>query len=347
MEKTQSKKNPLKNPLLISVIVSCVIIIVSLFILGFFGMRLSTSLAGGSQFEVTLSKDADTKQYVRVIKDVLSDNGLYLDSSFVEDNFKAKDENAEFTQRCLVINIGSTNISDEVKQKVKEQVIASLNLSESDVTDIEVTTPAVKAKDVLFLGLAIGIVAIALFVFAWIRHNIFAGLSFIIAFLHNIILYLAILILTRVEVSLMSLSIALVLTVIMSIVMINIYEKFREVTKLKLEEKIPVLERMKSSELSVIKPYIAVAATVLVISIILLFAPVASVKLSALSMIFALIVSAYSSLIIGPGTYASLLEVKDLSLKAKLSRNDTVNKEIKKKIRKNSKDSSLNVQESK
>ena len=44
-------KTAKKYPLLISIIVSCVLVVASLFILGFFGINLGTSLAGGSQFE--------------------------------------------------------------------------------------------------------------------------------------------------------------------------------------------------------------------------------------------------------------------------------------------------------
>lgn len=333
-----------KHPLLISIIISSVIIVLSLFILGFFGMRLSFTLSGGSQFDVQLTSGANSKEYTQVIKEVLSDNGLYMDSAFVEDKYIATEKDGEFTKQCLVVNIASSNISEETKQKIIDEIIKKLNLNEeiASAISIETVTSSIKGRDVLFIGLAIGIVALALFIFAWVRHNIFAGLSFIIAFLHNIILYLAILILTRVELSLMSLSMAIVLTIIMSLVMIHIYEKFREVTRLKLEEKMSISERMISSETEVVKPFVSIAAVVGVVSILLLFVPVASVKLSALSVLFALIVSAYTGLIVGPGTYASLLEVKDLSLKATLSRNDSVNKEIKKKIKKSAEKESSN-----
>ena len=65
-------KTAKKYPLLISIIVSCVLVVASLFILGFFGMNLGTSLTGGSQFEITLSNDADTKEYTEKVKEVVS-----------------------------------------------------------------------------------------------------------------------------------------------------------------------------------------------------------------------------------------------------------------------------------
>lgn len=327
-----------KYPLLVSIIASCIIIVASLFILGFLGLKLSVNLAGGSQLSITLADGANSKQYVSKISDIVSNNGYYVDSSFVEDKYLSTGVEGEFTTKCLIVNIASTDISDYKKNKIRTQISEALDLDLKNISEIEQITTSVKGKDVLFIGLAIGIVAIALFVFALFRYNVFAGLAFIVAFLHNIILYLAVLILTRVELSMMSLSMALVLTVLMSLVMVHIFERHREVTRLKLEEKMSVTERMISSEMSVIKPYAAIAAVTLLFCLLLLFVPVSSVKLAALSVLIALLVSVYTGLIIGPGTYASLLEIKDLSLKSTLSRNDTVNKQIKKKIKKNSGD---------
>ena len=60
-----------KYPLLISTIVSCVIIIASLFILGFFGLRLGTSFGGGSQFEINMPNGVSSTEYVSGVSDTL------------------------------------------------------------------------------------------------------------------------------------------------------------------------------------------------------------------------------------------------------------------------------------
>jgi preprotein translocase subunit SecF len=187
----------------------------------------------------------------------------------------------------------------------------------------------------LFIGLGVGIVAICLFVFDWLRYNIFAGLSFLLAYLHNIILYISILIITRVQISLVSLSVGLILTLIMGAVLISIYEKNREKVKLHLSDKLSVSERMIESEKQAVLPYGFIFIGMLVFAALMFFIPVSSVRLSAVNIIIALVVTAYTSLIIGPGSYAALLEIRDLSQKAVLSRNHTINKEIKKKIKKN------------
>ena len=328
-----------KYPLLVSLIVSCVIVVASLFILGFFGMNLGTSLGGGSQFDIKLENDANTVQTTAKVKSAIRKNGYIMDSSFVEDRFVATEENGEFTIKCLVVKIASKNISDEKKQAIINSVAEALDISTDKISSIENITSSIKAKNVLFVGLAVGIIAICLFVLGWVRYNIFAGLSFILAYLHNIILYLSVLILTRVQLNLVSLSVVIILTLAMSCLLIAIYEKNRQYELSKSDAKMSVSERMWQSEKKVSKPFIIVAAAILVFALLLFFVPVASVRFAALNIIIAVIITAYTSILIGPGTYASLMEIKVYNEKAVLSRNENVNKEIKKKVNKGTKKS--------
>ena len=76
-----------KYPLLVSMIVSCVLIVASLFILGFFGMNLGTSLGGGSQFEITMPKDVSQTSYVQKVKNAVSDEGFNVETTFFVYNF--------------------------------------------------------------------------------------------------------------------------------------------------------------------------------------------------------------------------------------------------------------------
>ena len=329
-----SKTKTKKYPLLIALIISCAIVIASIVILAIFGIKMDTSLGSGSQFEINISSEVSTKDYVSKVKDVAGDFDLVVDTAFVEDNYIAGEENATFTERCLVVKLSNTNISDETKQKFTEALAKKLNIDASKISSIREITSSVKSNDILFLGLAVGIIAICLFVFAWIRYNIFAGLSFLLAYLHNIILYLSLLILTRVQLSLVALSVGLILTLVMGAVLVSIYERYREKTKLHLEEKQTVSERMIKSEKETILPFAIIFGVILVFAIILLFSPVLNVKLACVNILIALVVTIYTSLLIGPASYAALLEIRDISLKSVLSRNHEVNKEIQKKIQK-------------
>lgn len=326
-----------KFPLLVSLIVSCAIVIASIFVLAFAGMNIGTSLAGGSQIKITMDENASSKQYVAEIKEVLKDNGYVLDSSFIQDDFQAADENGELTTKSLVVNIADKDIDSKTATKIIDEIAAKLEISKDNISDIEETSSAIKAKDILFIGLAFGIIAVVLFVFAWIRYDIFAGLSFILSMLHNLILYLSLLIVTRVQLNLISIAVALVLTIIMCSVLVAIYEKHREVSRLHISEKETITETMINAVKTQTTPFAIIGGAILIFACIMFFVPVAAVCYAAIAIIISLIVTIYTCLIIGPGAYAGLLEIKNVNEKAVLSRNDTINKEIKKKIKKSSK----------
>ena len=323
-----------KYPLLISMIVSCAIIIASLFILGFFGLKLGTSLGGGSQFEVKIPVGESTKEYVSEIKSVLKDNDLSFDSSIVEDKYITTDDEGNFTKQVLIVKISESNVSDETESALIADISEKLEIDKSYISNVDDITSFTTGKNVLKLGIAIAIVAVALFVFAWIRYDVFAGLSFIVSFLHNIILYLSLVILTRLELNLTSLSVAFILTLVMSIILIHIYEKYRKEAKLHISDNLTINERMINAEKESIKPFAIIFISLLVVLAFMMFVPATVVKFTALNIFVSLIVTAYTSMIIGPASYVALLDIRDVRHKAVLSRNDTVNKVIKKKIKK-------------
>lgn len=324
-----------KYPLLVSLIVSCVIVITSLFILGFFGMNIGTSLAGGSQFEVRIDSNVNAEKYISDIKDVLSDKGLKADTTFVEDKANAEgQEQGYFTDRCIVIKIAKKGISTEKNAEVKKAISEKLEIAETQITNIEEVTSSIKSRNILFIGLAIGIVVACVFIFGLIRYDVFAGISFVLAFLHNIVLYLAILILSRVQLNLVSLTVLLFLTFAMSGLLIQIYEKNKENETLVASEKQTISERMIASEKQAVIPYLFVVGAILIFALLMFIVPVSAVVFTAINILIALVVTAYTGLIVGPALYVALLEMREMNRKAILSRNETVNKEIKKKVRK-------------
>ena len=322
-----------KYPLLISTIVSCVIIIASLFILGFFGLRLGTSLGGGSQFEINVASGASSTEYIAEVKDVLKNHNLTFDSASVEDKYVAIDDEGNYTKQVVVVRISQNNLEDAKESALVNDIAKALEIKTSYISSVENITSIVTGQKVLMLGLAIGIVAIALFVFAWIRYDIFAGLSFIVAFLHNIIVYLALVILTRLELNIISLVAAFILTIIMSIMLIHIYERYRTEAKLHISDKLSISERMLNSSKLAVKSFAIVLCAAVVILAFMAFVPATVIKFTALNILVAIITTIYTTLLIGPAVYVALLEVRDVRHKAVMSRNDEINKVIKKKIK--------------
>ncbi len=326
-------KQTKKYPLLVSMIISFAIIIASLFVLGFAGMNMGTNLGGGSQFEVNIPNGTDTKEFVADIKTVLKDNGYTFDSSTIEDKYVAIDNDGNFTKQVVVVKISQNNLTDAQKAELAKNVATALGVNESYVSLAENIVAQTTGKNVLSLGIAIGIVAFALFVFAWVRYDVFAGLSFIIAFLHNIILYLSLTIVTRLELTIFALTMVFIFTLVMSIVLVHIYEEYRKEARLHISDKLTVSERMMNAEKKTIKPFAFISIASVVAAVFMLFVPLAAVKFMALAILLALVVTAYTSLLVGPASYVALLDIRETRRNAVLSRNDTVNKVIKKKIK--------------
>lgn len=323
-----------KYPLLISLIISCVIVIGSIFVLAFCGLRLSPSLGGGSQFEVIVSDKLDTKTGVQKIKDVLDDKKMQYVSYTIEDNVNAGETATDFSQRRIIVKVLASDVSDEKELEIRTAVSEKLEISVDNVSSIENIVSSIKSKDILLLGLGIGIIAICVFIFGLFRYNVFAGLAFLLAILHNLILFLSLVILTRLPLGLVSIAAVVILTLVMLAIMINIFEKYKIESEMHLAEKETPTSRLLKVEAKAIKPYIFVLGAVLIFSLMLLFVPVTDVTYSLVSIQLALLVTCYSTLLIGPGVFATFMDISNANLNARLSRNDTINKAIKKKIAK-------------
>ena len=328
------KNNMKKYPLLAGLIISFIVVVSSIFVLAFCGMRLGTSLGGGSYLEVAISDDADTQTCIQNIKTTIKSKGYTIDACTIEDKVLEDGEHTEFTQRYIVVKMLATNVSDEKELEIRQVLASKLDVSIDKISGIDNIVSSIKSDDILKLGLGFGAIALCLFIFGFVRYDVFAGLSFLLANLHNLILFLAIIIITRIPLSLISIAAIVIMLLVMSAVMISTFEKYKADSELHLGEKeLPSVRMIRVQKIAV-KPYILLAVIVCLISVFMFFIPLASVLFSALSVISALVVSTYTALLIGPAVYSAFLDIKYDNFQASLSRNDTINKVIKKKIAK-------------
>ena len=326
------KKVQKKYPLLVSLIISCVVVVASIIVLALCGMRLSTSLGGGSQFEIVIADSVDTKTHVQEIKKVLKENNIQYDSFIVEDNSQAGETATQLSQRKILVNILATNVSDEVELDLRKDIASKLHIVVDKVSGIDNMVSSIKSSEILLFGLGIGIIAICMFIFGYVRYDIFAGLSFLVAIIHNLILFLSFVILSRLPLGLVSLAGISVLTLVMLACLVSIYEKNRTENETSLDKKEEPSVRLMRVEKSAMKPYSFVLVAVVAFSALLFLVPVTNVWFSAISILASLVVTMYTTLLIAPAVYAYFLDLSKASFEARLSRNDTVNKVIKKKV---------------
>ena len=332
------KFNFKKYPLLICFIASMVIIVASLFVIGFAGINFDTTIVGVSQVEVVLPDDADTQVYSNSARVICKQQGLSLYSTTIEDKFTAGAENGSYTKRVMILTFAERNVSEEDQLAYREALATKLGFENADnISSFKLVTNMVESQNIWLVVLSIGIVVICSFVFAWIRYDIFAAISLFVAFLHSIILYFAMSSLVRLPIGLTSLAIMVVLMFIMAAVLIHIFEEYRKLAKLHIDDKQTITQKLISAEKKSLMPYACIAAVVVVFVLMLMLSPSFMVRLSALGILLSLIVCAYTAILLTPGLYAYLSDINLANKKAVLSRNDTKNKVIKKKIAKKAK----------
>jgi len=332
------KNTTKKYPLLICLIVSVVIIVASLFVIGFAGLKFDTTIVGGSQVEIVLPDDANSQDYANNARVICKQQGLSLYNVIVEDKFTAGDENSEYTKRVLILTFAERDLSDEIQLQYREALAEKLGLENTDkISDFRTVTNMVESKNIWMVALSFGIVVICMFVFAWVRYDLFAAISFLVAYLHSIMLYFALNGITRVPIGLTSLAVMVVLNFIMSALLVAVLEEYRKLAKLHIDDKLTTSEKLISSQKKTFIPFIAIATVVILISLMLLLSPSFMVRLASISVLIALVVCAYTAVLLVPGLYAYLTDLNKASISARLSRNDTKNKVIKKKIAKQNK----------
>ena len=327
-----------KYPLLICFIISVAIIISSLFVIGFCGIKFDTSIVGGSQLEVVLPDDANTQEYANDVRIICKKTGLSLYSITVEDKFTAGEENGEYTKRVLLLTFADRDISEEKQTQYREMLSEKLGFENANkISEFKTVTNMVESKNIWFVVLSIGIVMVCAFIFAIIRYDIFAAIAILVSYLHALILFFAASSLTRLPIGLTSLSIMVILLFIMSAVIIHIFEEYRKFARLHIEDKRTISEQLIIAEKKSLMPYLFIAIAAVLVVLMLMLSPSFMVRLSALSIMLALIICAYTAVLLVPGLYAYMLEVNKSAEKARLSRNENKNKTIKKKVAKTAK----------
>ncbi len=332
-----------KYPLLISLIVSAVIIVASLFVIGFKGLNFDTTFVGGSQIEIVLADDADAQDISNAARIVAQHQKVSLMNTVVEDKFTAGADNGSYTKRVLILTFLDKDVSEETQLAYREELAEKIGLENADsISEFQTVTNIIEAKNIWFIVLAVGIIIACIFVFAWIRYDLLAGVAFLISYLHSIMLFFALSGLTRAPIGLTSLGIMILLNFIMSAAIISIFEDYRKVARLHIESKDSTSVSLFNAQKSSLLPYAIIAGVAVLAALLLLLSPAFIVRLASLSIMLALICCIYTTLLIAPAVYANLVDIRKTRHSARVSRNDTKNKVIKKKIASASKEKEKN-----
>ena len=310
-----------KYPLVIFALVSLIIIAVSALVVGICGVRTSIEIGGGSQIEVTMSYDQagehhtgreNTQEYVGKVKSVLAKHDAFVDSYFVED---------KLVDTYLVVRIAKSEIAGATD--IKAEIATELGIDASRVSDVQVLTASFSNNTILFITLGIVAMVVVCFFIGWLRYGLVAGVTLLLAVLHNFILSFATIFLCRIQLSMIALCSIIAMSVLSVFALICILEREKENLKSKqYAELTPEQSLWTATKQS--KWLISIFAIAGIVSLLALVIPINYIRFAGLAGLIITIVSVYTAIGICPALQALFVEISNTRQKQRLSKNQPV-----------------------
>ena len=268
---------------------------------------------GGKQIEIKVPEGNSTETYYNKINNVLDDYNLTINTSFTED---------KYTDTYYVVKINTREISDEKALEIRQTIATELGIAEENVSEILSISGNVKQKTVINIGLAVlGIFAI-LFVASWIRYGIMEGLGILFGAIHNMIISIAAIVLTRIELTVSTCAAIAVISVLFVAIFASILERAREKLLMKQNKDVSAREIYADCYKKSLFTSIVVLCGIVAFAISTLFVQSIVIKLFALSVAVCVLVAFYST-VISTELTGYLAEAKSIRTREKLSKNKT------------------------
>ena len=311
MKTTKLYNTPLKYLLIVIASLLALAIIFG----AIFGINTSTELSGGSQVKIDVT-DLNANQVLSSAKGTLLSHHILVEGHSVEDNG---------IKQYLVITVTSKKI--ENADSIRGEIATNAGIELSSVESFKTINPAFKPTSIVLFGVGALVAIVVLVVAGFIRYKQAGGLTIGLVNLSNVILYLSVLILTRIwlnSASLVSLVVSLVLSNILVVTLIeNIHNNVSLKQYLGYTEK--EITAYFAQKLFV--PAVFVCGALCVMGFALLWVFNTYVQLLALSLIVASIITFFVSLMLSTSVYSNLLAVFNIKQKQKTSKNPNIKKQ--------------------
>lgn len=314
-------KKLLQFPLKYFLIAVGVILVVAIVIASIFGFNTSVEFGGGTQFKINVSNVSDIGATRDNVLDVLENNNINVESSFIEDNQ---------TSTYLVIRSTSKDISnlDQIKLAIAERLTADVSV----VAQVEPIKGSLSGNFMLMLGIGLLVAILIVFFAGWLRYKLIGGATLALMMLGQLLLYFALIALTRIPLSSATL-VAMVISIIITLIIsISIIEEARSSVGTKQYEKLSEKEIITECATKVLNPLYFLGGMIILFCIVLLFVPNSFVQIFAVASIVGILSSVFIGLFMFSGLYIYLLELYNLNQTRRLSKNpNLVNKKVKEK----------------
>lgn len=303
----------------IYLILSLIIIISTVVVSLTAGINLGIDFVGGKQIEVQVPEGTNASSYENKIEDVLNEFDLSINTSFEED---------KYTDTYFIVKINSQEMTAEEKTAIREAIIQKLELPAEYVSEVFDISGSATQKTVISVAFAILGILVVMFIAGWIRYGIMNGLSILFAGLHNLILSLAVILLTRVELTISSCVAVFVASIMSMFIFCYIQEKAREGMLSRQNKELSNREIFMGAIKSSLVVICIISAMLFIFSISSLFIAANFIKLFGVALLECIIVALYSVLI-STELASYLSDVQSIRDKQKLSKNVTTKKKTK------------------
>lgn len=303
----------------IYLILSLIIIISTVVVSLTAGINLGIDFVGGKQIEVQVPEGTNASSYENKIEDVLNEFDLSINTSFEED---------KYTDTYFIVKINTQEMTAEEKTAIREAIIQKLELPAEYVSEVFDISGSATQKTVISVAFAILGILVVMFIAGWIRYGIMNGLSILFAGLHNLILSLAVILLTRVELTISSCVAVFVASIMSMFIFCYIQEKAREGMLSRQNKELSNREIFMGAIKSSLVVICIISAMLFIFSISSLFIAANFIKLFGVALLECIIVALYSVLI-STELASYLSDVQSIRDKQKLSKNVTTKKKTK------------------
>ena len=243
-----NKKSFLGLTLIISFVMIVAAVVVSLTA----GIKLGTDIGGGTQIEIAIDGEVASNSSIKAVKKVLRNNGLRHESIFVED---------KNLDTLLVVRIAKQNIGNQ--DQLKLDLAESLNVDVENVSEFQTIHGTVTKKAILYAGITIVCLLLAVFVASLFRYDIVAALSLTFTVLFSLMLNLSMLVITRLPITKVVVVEVLCMQALLLFVFALLLEKLRAESKYKNTDNLTIFEFVDKNQKSLLRPALFVVALVL------------------------------------------------------------------------------------
>ena len=268
----------------------------TIFVVGF-GFNASADFGKVYELSIDCFDKNQIKNFTDTAEDILDEYGYSANEILVEDR-----------SYCDTIVIRYKSTSQNNANLIEKDVETKLELKENLVTIASLSKSSEKAPAIKLL-ITLGVTAVVLFVYGLIRHKWKFALTLTLNYVLSCLLPLALFAITRVEISVLALSVVLLIAGIASVLLMALYQKMQVIAKQQEKEesfKTNYLAYAAENKLKMIIP----SALVLLVFVCLIFTFTPSLVGVGLAGIITLIVAAFNLAIFSPALLIALTEGK-------------------------------------